>query len=93
MLEDVLTQRQRILGDNHPDTLMVALHLVIGLESCGQIFPARALIDDILKRLRRTLGAEHPATKDALETKNRIVALLGGASRAKGSRSKRAGRR
>jgi len=91
--EDVLTRCRRVLGDNHPDTLRTAHNLAVGLTSCGQVLRARGIIDDVVKRLRRAIGPEHPDTQSALKTQNRIVALMGGVTRTKGKRPKRAGRR
>jgi hypothetical protein len=60
--EDTLAARRRVLGDDHPDTLTSAFHLVAELTELGEYQAARELNEDILARRRRVLGDDHPET-------------------------------
>jgi DNA-binding SARP family transcriptional activator len=50
------------LGPDHPDTLVLAAHLMLALFWMGDAAQARTLGLDILPRARRTLGPDHPGT-------------------------------
>ncbi|MBL7497995.1 tetratricopeptide repeat protein, partial [Frankia sp. CNm7] len=54
--------RRRILGEDHPDTIMAAGNLAITLRDLGDHAAARALKEDVFARRRRILGEDHPAT-------------------------------
>lgn len=57
-----LTRWQRVLGPDHPETLMLASHLMLAMIWMGDAKEARSLGQDTLPRARRTLGSDHPGT-------------------------------
>jgi hypothetical protein len=60
--EDTLTRRRRVLGEDHPNTLLTAYNLAIRLRELGKDEQARALTEDTLTRRRRVLGAVTSST-------------------------------
>jgi hypothetical protein len=60
--EETLTRQRRVLGDDHPHTLLSATLLAHTLRELGQYEPARQLAEDTLTRARRVLGDDHPDT-------------------------------
>jgi len=50
--EDTLTRRRRVLGDDHPDTLISAANLALDLSALGEHRAAREW-DDFVRRHRR----------------------------------------
>ncbi len=75
LLERALTDRRRVLGEDHPDTLALASHLATNLWALGEYERARQLNEDTLTRRRRVLGEDHPATLTSAG--NLAVALSG----------------
>ena len=59
---DFLARWQRALGPDHPDTLLLAAHLMLALIWMGDAAQARAIGLDILPLARHTLGSDHPGT-------------------------------
>ena len=57
--EDTLDRRRRVLGEDHPDTLLAAFILVGELTQLGEYQAAKELNEDILDRRRRVLGDRH----------------------------------
>lgn len=74
---DTLARRRRVLGDDHPDTLVSAHNLAISLYEVGDRQAARALRQDTLERRHRVLGPGHPATLTTLEHLALNIHLLG----------------
>jgi len=62
LFERALTDRRRMLGEDHPDTLESASNLAVDLRELGEYERARQLDEDTLTRRRRVLGADHPDT-------------------------------
>ena len=60
--EGNLTRQRRILGDDHPNTLVSANNLANDLRRLGEHQAARELDEDTLTRRRRILGENHPDT-------------------------------
>jgi hypothetical protein len=60
--EDTFARYRRVLGPDHPDTLISAGHLAVDLRELGQHDRARELDEDTFARWRRALGADHPDT-------------------------------
>ena len=60
--EDTLARRRRVLGEDHPDTLLSARNLAADLRNLGEYQAARELDEDTLARRRRVLGEDHPDT-------------------------------
>ena len=73
LFERVLTDRRRVLGEDHPDTLLSATNLAADRGALGEYERARQLDEDTLSRYRRVLGEDHPAT---LRSANNLAADL-----------------
>ncbi len=71
--ERALTDRRRMLGEDHPDTLTSASNLALDLGALGEHERARQLDEDTLTRRRRVLGEDHPHT---LTSANNLAADL-----------------
>ena len=72
--EHILTQRRRILGEDHPSTLASATSLARDLYCLEEARAARELDEDTLARKRRVLGEDHPST---LRSANNLAIDLG----------------
>ena len=75
---EVLDARTRILGEDHPETLISMNDLAYLLLSDERDRDAEELFDDALERHRRVLGDYHPFTLTVL---NNLAALLQGQGR------------
>jgi hypothetical protein len=64
---------RRVLGEDHPETLISASHLAADLRALGEAQAARELDQDTLDRRRRILGEDHP---DTLRSTNNLAADL-----------------
>lgn len=62
LLERILGLRRRILGDEHPDTMMSVGDLASTLKAQGDLDGARELEEILLATRGRVLGEEHPDT-------------------------------
>lgn len=82
-----------VLGSDHPDTLRCAHELSRALIAAGALLPARKLLDDTVDRLVGALGASHPRTRAAAETRRGVLIRMGGMPRPDGPRGKAAHRR
>jgi tetratricopeptide (TPR) repeat protein len=72
ILTEVHTKRMRVLGADHPSTLLSALNLGSVLREVGRFDEAGVHLRDAYDGLRLIFGAEHP---DALVAANRIGGL------------------
>ncbi|OHV28165.1 MULTISPECIES: tetratricopeptide repeat protein [Pseudofrankia] len=63
--EDVLSWRQRVLGEDHPHTIGAVANLAVTLSRLGDAAAARVLRAEVVARRRRVLGENHPATIQA----------------------------
>ncbi|KAL7754809.1 hypothetical protein ACKLNR_015149 [Fusarium oxysporum f. sp. zingiberi] len=71
---EVLEKRQRILGDEHPDTIMAMNNLAATLSNQGKLDEAASMMKEVLEKMQRILGDEHPHTISAM---NNLAATLG----------------
>jgi tetratricopeptide (TPR) repeat protein len=62
LLEDCLEKRKRILGDDHPDTLVSISNLADLLQDQGEYDRALPLLEDCQEKRKRILGDDHPDT-------------------------------
>ena len=69
-----LTARERVLGPDHPDTLISVNNLAFLYESTGRYGEAEPLYQRALTARERVLGPEHP---DTLTSVNNPAYLLG----------------
>jgi hypothetical protein len=60
--QDTLERRRRVLGENHPATLLAASNLAVSLHAVGEHDAARALDQETLARRRSILGDGHTDT-------------------------------
>ena len=58
----MLDLSRRVLGPEHPDTLVSMNNLAATLQAQGDLAGARGLQEQVLDLSRRVLGAEHPDT-------------------------------
>ena len=63
LFEQTLTDRGRLLGEEHPDMLSSANNLAGAHESAGRLEQAISLYEQILTDCRRLLGEEHPLSQ------------------------------
>ncbi|KAL8856213.1 MAG: hypothetical protein Q9178_007178 [Gyalolechia marmorata] len=62
MQQKVLEKLRRILGDNHPSTIIAMSNLASTLRIQGQLDETASMQQKVLEKLRRILGDEHPKT-------------------------------
>lgn len=62
LFEQILTDRVRILGNDHPDTLISRDNLAGAYESDGRLNEAITLYEQTLADCTRILGNDHPST-------------------------------
>jgi tetratricopeptide (TPR) repeat protein len=63
---EVLEKRQRILGDEHPGTIMAMNNLASTLSDQGTLDEAALMKREVLEKRQRILGDEHPDTISAM---------------------------
>jgi len=83
LFERALTDRRRVLGEDHPDTLVTANNLAGDLHALGEFERARQLDKDTLSRFRRVLGEDHPETLNSAGNLARNLGALGEFERAR----------
>ncbi|MEU7713283.1 tetratricopeptide repeat protein, partial [Micromonospora chalcea] len=69
LLREVLVERERVLGFDHPDTLASRDSLAGVFRSAGRLDEAEALLREVLVERERVLGFDHPdtlASRDSL---------------------------
>ena len=78
LLEQVLTDCVRILGEDHPDTLASRNNLAAAYESAGRLTKAITLYEHVLTDRIHILGEDHP---DTLTSRNNLAAAYHSAGR------------
>jgi len=81
--ERAFVLHQRLLGDNHPDTLHSAHNLALNLSALGEHERARQLHEQILPHYRRVLGEDHFDTLTAAFNLATTLRALGECARAR----------
>ncbi len=66
LLEQALETDRRLLGEEHPNTLLALNNLAWTLHAQGELPAARRLQEQALEAYRRLLGEEHPQTLSAI---------------------------
>ena len=61
---------QRVLGEEHPDTLISMNNLALIFKGQGRAEEAMALMEDCTRMQKRVLGPDHPYTTDSQGTLN-----------------------
>ena len=64
--ESTLSVRRRVLGEEHPSTLISINNLAVTLRDLGDVSGAKDLHETALSVKRRVLGEEHPATLNSM---------------------------
>ncbi|WP_433373653.1 tetratricopeptide repeat protein [Streptosporangium sp. CA-115845] len=72
----VLTEQERVLGTDHPDTLTSRHNLACTHDSAGRTREAIALYERSVADHERTLGADHPNTRAARESIDNVRSFL-----------------
>lgn len=70
----VMENRKRILGQEHPDTILAMSNLSITLGDLGRLDEAATMKEEVLEKMRRILGEDHPSTITAM---NNLAFTLG----------------
>ena len=78
LLEQVLTDCVRVLGEDHPDTLASRNNLAGAYESAGRLNEAITLYEQVLPDRIRILGEDHP---DTLVSRNNLAGAYESAGR------------
>ncbi len=65
VLTDVVRGRTRVLGAEHPQTLVARGNRLRALGRCGRPYEALQLADVLIADRERLLGVDHPSTFDA----------------------------
>ena len=73
--EQVLCIQRRLLGEEHPDTLITMGNLANTLGAQGDLSGARKLLNQVLSTHRRLLGEKHPTT--SISAWNLFTVLFG----------------
>ena len=63
LYEATLTDRERVLGPDHPDTLTFRNNLAYAYREAGQLGQAIPLYEATLTDSERVLGPDHPTTR------------------------------
>jgi hypothetical protein len=61
-------ERERVLGESHPDTLTTRNNLALAYRDAGRMGDVTLLLEQVAAALERVLGAEHPHTITARES-------------------------
>jgi hypothetical protein len=61
-VQQTLTDRRRVLGEDHPDTLTSRINLAGAYEQTGDLGRAIPLCEQTLTNCVRALGEDHPIT-------------------------------
>ena len=78
---DLLPDRERVLGRDHPDTLTTRSNIAHWTGESGDAREALRLFAELLPDQERVLGRDHP---DTLRTRNNIAAWTGRVGDARG---------
>ena len=70
LYEQVLAERERVLGPDHPDTLTIRNNLAGAYKSAGRLAEAVELFERVLADRVRVLGSDHP---DTLAARNNLA--------------------
>ena len=81
---ELLPDRERVLGRDHPDTLRTRISIAHWTGATGDALGALRLFTELLRDLERVLGRDHPGT---LTTRNNIASWTGEVGDARGRSS------
>jgi tetratricopeptide (TPR) repeat protein len=69
----VWSERRRILGEEHPNTILAMSNLASTLRDLGQLDEAAKMLREVLEKRKRILGEKHPNTISAM---NNLAIML-----------------
>ena len=72
LFEELLPDRERILGPDHPDVLVTRSCIAYWTARCGDVAKALALFQELPRYAERVLGPGHP---DTLAIRNYVTDL------------------
>ena len=78
MYEQVLADRERVLGPDHPDTLTSRNNLAVAYRAAGRTGEAITLDEQVLAARERVLAPDHPET---LQSRSNLAAAYRAAGR------------
>ena len=64
---------RRVLGDDHPNTLVFIKNLASLAEDQGKLTEAESLFREVVDTARRVLGSEHPKTLSYIRKLNSLL--------------------
>jgi tetratricopeptide (TPR) repeat protein len=79
---DVLPRYRRVLGDDHPDTIVLLHNVSSVLLEQGRFSEAEPYLREAIERAQRTLGDDHPQTMMLVDHLGVLLWKLGNASEA-----------
>ena len=79
MYEQTLADRERVLGPDHPDTLLSRNNLALAYRAAGRTDEAISLNEQTLADRERVLGPDHP---DTLKSRDNLANAYRAAGRA-----------
>ncbi|MFJ6952911.1 tetratricopeptide repeat protein [Micromonospora aurantiaca (nom. illeg.)] len=71
--QETYVRRRRVLGDDHPHTLLSAHDVVIDLLAAGRTAEALTLCRETVRKRVEVLGKEHPETVKTMRLAEQIV--------------------
>ena len=74
MFQELLPDRERVLGPDHPGTLITCSNIAVLTGRCGDAPKALRLFRELLPDQERVLGPNHP---DTLTIRNEIAFWTG----------------
>ena len=78
MVEECLAKKKRVLGEDHPDTLM-SLNGLAGLfYSKGDYDRALPMVEECLAKRKRVLGEDHPSGWGSVRSPRQLCAGAAG---------------
>ena len=78
MHEQTLADHERVLGPDHPDTLLSRNNLALAYRAAGRLDEAISLHEQALAARERVLGPDHP---DTLRSRNNLATAYRAAGR------------
>jgi hypothetical protein len=90
--KEVLEKRRRILGEEHPDTIMAMGNLANTLGDQGQLDEAIALLEVGVQQMKQIYGDEHHRTRMASRNLARLIARIASTQKLEGQTSSEKGR-
>jgi tetratricopeptide (TPR) repeat protein len=72
--KQLMETHKRMLGQEHPDTILAMSNLSITLGDLGRLDEAAKMMEEVLEKMRRVLGEDHPST---ITVMNNLASTIG----------------